>query len=208
MKTIGQILKDVRVEKRYSLYQLEGITKIKSSFIEDIEKEKWERLPAFPVVLGFVKSLAGALGINENTTAAILKRDYPPKKIAINPKPDVSSKKVIWGPKITFLAGVALVLVALFGYLGFQYYKFVSPPSLSVESPKEGQVIIGRNVLVFGSTDTDAKITVNNQPVLVTEDGKFSDNIEVVVETHEIVVKATSRTGKETVIVRKIEVKK
>jgi cytoskeletal protein RodZ len=205
MKTIGNILKDARVSKSYSLYHVEDVTKIKAGFIDAIEKEKWEDLPTFPTVLGFVKSLAGTLSVDEKFATAVLKRDYPPKKLRIAPKPDVG-KKFVWSPKLTFTLGVSAILLTLFGYLIFQYIHFISPPRLSVDSPKESQVVMGSSVAVFGSTDTDAKITVNNQPVLISDDGKFSVSLDVVKTTREIVVSASSRSGKVTTVSRKITV--
>jgi cytoskeletal protein RodZ len=205
MKTVGQTLKDARIAKSYSLMHLEGMTKIKSGFIDSIEKEKWEALPPFPTVLGFVKNLSTALEIDPNLAVAVLKRDYPPKKLKINPKPDVSAK-FAWSPKLTFVVGVLVILLMLFGYLIFQYIHFISPPRLNVDSPKENQVVVGDSVTVFGSTDGDAKIIVNNQPVEVSDDGKFSVNLNVVKETKEIVIAASSRSGKVTTVRRTINV--
>jgi cytoskeletal protein RodZ len=206
MKTIGQLLKDARIAKKFSFKKLEDITKIKITFLGAIEKEKWNDLPPLPVVMGFVKNISSVLGVDEKMGVALLRRDCPPKKLFINPKPDVERKK-IWSPKTTFILGISLVLLTVFGYLLFQYVKFISPPELRVESPKEAQIIIGASAVVFGSTDRDAKITVNNQPVLTDEDGKFSVNIGVTAETKEVVIKAFSRSGKEAVISRKITVR-
>lgn len=204
MKTIGQILKEARDKKGYSLVRLENITKIKLDFLDLIEKEKWDKLPAFPTVLGFVKNISTTLDIDEKMAAAVLKRDYPPKKLNINPKPDVSSSKFSWSPKITFVIGVAAIVVLFFGYLIFQYVRFVSPPRLNVESPKQGQMISGNSVLVFGSTDMDSKLMINNQPVLIDDDGKFSVTLNVVPETKDIDIVATSRSGKMTEVKRNI----
>jgi cytoskeletal protein RodZ len=204
MKTIGQILKDSRVAKSYSLMHLEGMTKIKSGFIDSIEKENWEALPPFPTVLGFVKSISTTLDIDPKMAVAVLKRDYPPKKLKITPKPDLGSK-FVWSPKLTFAVGVSVVLFTLFGYLIFQYIHFISPPRLAIDSPKENQIVVGNSVTVFGSTDSDAKIIVNNQPVAVSDDGKFSVNLSIAKETKEIVVTASSRSGKVTTVSRKIQ---
>ena len=205
MKTIGQVLKEARAKKRYSLKRLEELTKIKLNFMEALEKESWGVLPPFPTVLGFVKSVSTALNIDEKTAAAVLKRDYPPKPEAVNPKPDAASQ-FVWGPKLTFMVGVGIVLAAIAGYLIFQYTKFVSPPALSVVSPKEGQVVTEGFVTVQGNTDTDAKIIANNQPLITDQNGKFKIELEVSLETKEVFVKAISRSGKETVVSRKIEV--
>lgn len=206
MKTIGKILKDARIEKRYSAIKVENLTRIKRDFIDAIEREDWNSLPPFPTVLGFVKSLAGALDLSEKNVTAVLKRDYPPKKLNINPKPDID-KKFVWSPRLTFLVGSGIVLLGIFGYLLFQYIRFISPPHLTLISPRPDQVVMQNTVLVSGSTDTDAKIVVNNQPVSVNEDGNFSVYLDVAKNTTEISVTATSRSGKATTVSRKITIK-
>lgn len=205
MKTIGEILNNARVEKKFSLIHLENITKIKITFIEAIEKEDWDALPAFPTVLGFIKSIATALSVDENMATAVFKRDYPPKKLRILPKPDVVNK-FTWSPKLTFAIGVGAILFVLLGYLGIQYFHFISAPRLSIESPKENQVVTVGSIDVFGVTDSDAKIVVNNQPVIVSDDGKFNVSLDVVSDTHEIVIQASSRSGKITTVRRTINV--
>jgi cytoskeletal protein RodZ len=205
MKKISEILSQARVDKKYSLIHLENVTRIKMSFIEAIEKGDWDNLPPFPTVLGFVKSLAKALSIDEGMAVAVLKRDYPPKKLRISPKPDVTNK-FIWSPKLTFTIGVGAILLVLFGYLGIQYYHFISSPRLTIESPKENQVVTVGSINVFGVTDSDAKVVINNQPVEISLDGKFNVSLDVVPETKEIVVQASSRSSKITTIRRTINV--
>lgn len=205
MKTIGQILKSARIGKKYSLKKVEDLTKIKSDFVDAIENEKWGVLPPFPTVLGFVKSVSMILDINEKTAVAVLKRDYPPKSESVNPKPDVFSK-FVWSPKLTFVIGTIVILVAILSYLAFQYFRFVSPPKLVIDKPKEGQTVTEDFIMVSGITDIDARITVNNQPIITDQDGKFSATLEVNTETKEIAIKSISRSGKETVVKRKITV--
>lgn len=204
MNTIGKIIKDARIAKKYSLKHIEGMTKIKSNFIDAIEREDWEKLPPFPTVLGFVKSLAGALEVNSNMLVAVLKRDYPPKKLRVSPKPDVS-KKFIWSPKLTFFLSVFMATSVLLVYLIFQYLNFISLPKLTVESPKENQIVTSGLVTVFGTTDSDAKITINNQPIIVSDEGQFSEEVKVTKETKELVITASSRSGKTTSVSRKIQ---
>ena len=120
MKGIGEILKNARRQKRYSLAKLEQQTKIKESFIANIENQIWESLPEYPVLLGFVKTLAKTLDVDPESAVAVLRRDYPPKVLHINPKPDVE-KKIIWSPKTTFVLLAILAALTLGGYLLFQY---------------------------------------------------------------------------------------
>ena len=46
MKTIGEILKNARVNKKYSLAHVEGLTKIKKDFIDAIERHKVGKIAA------------------------------------------------------------------------------------------------------------------------------------------------------------------
>jgi len=206
MRTIGDILKTARTTKRYSLKKVERETKIKKEFVDAIERGDWIALPDFPVVSGFVKNLASFLEVDVKTAYATLKRDYLPQGLSINPKPDVGGK-FNWTPKYTFLLGIVIIFVMLLGYLGFQFVKFNSPPALEVTKPPDSFVTTSNKVDVSGKTDSDATVKINNQLVLVGDDGTFSGEIEVFEGTKEIVITSTSRSGKQTKVVRDIIVK-
>lgn len=205
MKTVGEILKEERLKKRYSLDSLENATKIKKEFIEAIEKGKWSELPDMAVVLGFVRTLSTHLGLVQEKTLAILRRDYPPRKSMINPKPDIS-KNSFWNPKRAFLITISILVIILVGYLGFQYFSFISPPKLEIFGPKEEELINEENIKVSGKTDLDSVVKINDEQVLLNADGEFETNIKIDKNTTEIEIKAISRFGKETKITRKIKV--
>ena len=138
MKTIGQLLKETRLKEKLSTEDIELNTKIKKDFISLLENESWEKLPDYPTVQGFVRTISKELGIRQDQAAALLRRDYPPKKLSINPKPDVKNKRV-WSPKKSFVFGISAVMLLVLGYLGVQYRKFVSPPNLVLTMPTEGE---------------------------------------------------------------------
>src|SRR3990172_8865555 len=98
MRLIGEVIKEARLRKKLSKNKLEKDTKIKKDFIEAIEESRWDLLPEFPVVSGFVKTIATYLGLKEDQLVALLRRDYPPKDLKINPNPDIS-EKFTWSPK-------------------------------------------------------------------------------------------------------------
>ncbi len=206
MKTIGTLLRIAREQQGLSQKELSRATKIKPEFIDDIENENWNKLPELPVVSGFVKSIADALSINRDQAVAFLRRDYPPQKLSINPKPDIK-KEVRFGPRaIIFILGLLGALV-MGGYLTYQYRNFTSAPKLTVISPVENELVTSGTVMVRGTTDMNAAIRINETPVVVDSDGNFAAEIQIVSETKAIVVKAISRTGKESILSRTIDVK-
>ena len=204
MRTIGQLIRDARAQKRYSRSKLEEITKIKTGFIEALEAEDWEKLPEYPVLQGFVRNISEALKLDQKNLSAVLRRDYPPKDLRINPKPDVATK-FMWNPRLTFLLGIFVVSLMIIGYLTFQYVSFISPPKVSIDFPNEGQVVRKRELKVTGIVEKEAAVFVNNQPALVDGEGSFSATIEIFEGTEEIVIKAIKRSGRETIIKRKIK---
>jgi cytoskeletal protein RodZ len=205
MKSIGILVKEVRTKKKLSKESLETKTKIKVEYIDALEKEDWSRLPEYPVVVGFVKNIAATLSIDDSLAVALLRRDYPPKSLTVNPKPDVG-RQFTWGPRLTFITAVGVLLFCIFIYLISQYIHFVRPPELVIETPQENQLVSDRKFIVKGKTDPEATITVNNQPTLVEENGKFTAEIEIAENTNEIIIDAKSRAGKETILSRKIKV--
>ncbi|MGB6838777.1 MAG: helix-turn-helix domain-containing protein, partial [Microgenomates group bacterium] len=71
MKTIGEYLKEARAKKRYSQEKIAEETKIKKEFISSMEKENWELLPEFPVIVGFVKQISKFLKVDERQAVAL-----------------------------------------------------------------------------------------------------------------------------------------
>lgn len=205
MRNVSEYLKGLRLSKGISRRELEAKTKIKTPFIEAIEEGRWDSLPDYTVVVGFIKNIASQFSEDPQKVLAMLRRDYPLKTAPVNPKPDVS-KAFSWGPKMTFLTGVGVLALILIGYLAFQYAGFVKAPYLRVDVPVENETVSQKNLTVSGKTDPEATVKINNQPVLISEDGNFKTEIEVSKETGEVVIVTKSRAGKETKITRKIKV--
>ncbi|HEX6976963.1 MAG TPA: helix-turn-helix domain-containing protein [Patescibacteria group bacterium] len=205
MRKFSDFLIEARRGKGLKVSDVSEMTKIKMQFITAIENEDWEKLPPFPVVVGFVKSIAHFLNINEREAVALLRRDYPIKPVVVAPKPDMETK-FVWSPRKTFATGVILIVLVVAGYLGLSYRKFSSPPRLVVSEPKEGQTVTIGTLKVLGTTDVDATVKVNNQPALVSDQGDWSTDISVDKNTTSLTIEALSRSGKTTTINRKIQV--
>ncbi len=203
MVTVGQTLKNARESRGLKLEDVEEKTKIKKEFLNAIEKEDWNDLPEFPVVSGFVKNIASSVGVDTQKATALLRRDYPPKEIPLNPKkPPEIRQKFSWSPKLTFLTGTLSIALLVGGYLLVQYKEFSSPPELELYTPLEG-IAVKKETRVSGKTDPDTTVIVNNQPVILNEEGRFEVDIKLG-EAQEIVVKAVSRSGKETILKRNV----
>lgn len=205
MKKIGELLRSAREQQNISIKEVSRATRIKPEFLEALEQEQWEKLPELPVLVGFVKSIADTLVISREQAVGSLRRDYPPKTATAAPLTP-THQKVRFGPRIILFAVGLLCITAMMSYLVYQYSRFTQAPTLTVISPVEGELVGGRQVVVRGTTDASATVKINSQPVLVEDNGNFAAEIEVVAETKAIDIRATSRTGRESVISRTIVV--
>jgi cytoskeletal protein RodZ len=211
MKTVGDLLKQARLRHGLSIADLEGQTHIKSGFIKAIEEGRWEKLPEENVVVGFVKSLAHFLDVEEIKAVALFRREYTPKLLNAIPRhggvqndKGQIERRFVWGPRMTFLAGVMVIVFIVLGYLGVQYRNFNSLPALSVSQPTAGQSVALGDFTVRGKADPDATVIVNDQAVIVNSDGSFSANVLISDNTSEVKVTAKSRSGKTVSISRRI----
>ena len=58
MRRVSDLLKEKREEKKLTLKEIEGETKIKKEFLELIEEGNFQALPSESYALGFVKNYA------------------------------------------------------------------------------------------------------------------------------------------------------
>ena len=105
--------------------------------------------------------------------------------------------------KVIFVCVIILIGV-FFTYFYNQYRKLHEPPPLTIESPEDGIIVKSEQIAVFGKTDGDATLTINHEPILVKEGGKFYKDIPVSVGSNILVIESTSRVGERTSMTRTV----
>ncbi len=79
-KGFGSLLKSEREKKGLSISQVAGITKLRKHFIEALENEEWEKLPARVFTKGFIRSYTMVLGLDLNEVMGLFENSAPQKK--------------------------------------------------------------------------------------------------------------------------------
>lgn len=208
MKTVGELLQKARIAKGYSLEFVEAQTKIRAKFLAALEANEFHRLPTPAIVRGFVLNYAEFLGLENQTILAFLRRemtDVPKSSLLLKRSTMYGRRSLFQLTQTKFLLILASSLIGIFFlYLGLQYRQITQPPTLSVDSPKEGLVSSEKKIEVIGKTDPDATVVVNNVSVLVRSDGRFYDVFVLEVGVNRITVVATSRFGKITTVTREV----
>src|SRR3989344_4235591 len=145
MRTVGQILRDKREEKLYSLEDIEKNTKIRKELLERLEKDDYEALPPVTFIQGFIKNYAKFLGLDAEKLLAIFRRDFeskkhPPQILESFANP-LKSKKFFLTPSKVLGVVVVLIVMGFFAYLWVEYRGFVGAPNLAVNKPQDQQTV-------------------------------------------------------------------
>ena len=104
----------------------------------------------------------------------------------VNVKPKFISVNQI----ILAIAGVVFV-----GFLGWQLATWWSLPELKIVQPQNGDTY-GEKVTVKGASEQDATVSVNEQKVILDQNGAFSLDLVFPAGTHSVLVTAVNRQGK------------
>jgi len=201
--TLGERMKKIRDEHRLSLAEISKSTKIQIKYLEYLEKGEYMKLPADVYVKGFLRSYAVFMGLNE---AMLIKQYQREKGIHKNIKKIADTDEVnapikfssfIITPKVIIVSLIIFLALASFTYLYMEVNNFISAPRLVIIKPADGTTVDGNSTHVTGVAEKDALVFINDQPVLVNENGEFGEDVGLKPGLNMITVKARSKFNKE-----------
>ncbi len=208
MRTVGQILKEERENKLYTLDEIEKATKIRKELLQALEADDFKKLPPPTFTQGFIKNYGKFLGLDSEKLLAIFRREFsertnPPKIMETWKNPLQHPKFRLTPTKVISTVVVGLVLV-FFGYLWFEYRNLAGPPMLEISQPQDQQTVKQSSIKVVGRTNPEVKVDINNQQVSVDGGGNFSQELEVPESVNKIKITATSKFGQQAQVERTI----
>jgi cytoskeleton protein RodZ len=212
MQTVGQILKENREAKFYTLDEVEKSIKIRKEILVALESDNYQKLPPPTFVRGFIKNYAKFLGLDGNKILAIYRRGFAEDKHTpyvmdafANP---VEKPKFKFTPTQILGGAIILVVIIFFAYLWLQYRQFVGAPQVALSSPVDQITTDNPTLLVEGKTDPEMKVLINNQEVGVDQSGNFREEITLTSQVNKISVASISKFGQKTEVERTVYLKR
>jgi cytoskeletal protein RodZ len=190
----SSLLKNTRLDKEWELDDISKKIKVPIKYLEAIENEIVADFPQEPYCSLIIKDYADYLGLNGTQILSLFRRDFDQKrKIKSSKNPFFS-----FTPQFTFVVSVIAIVIIFSVYLVSEYLKFHQPPKLKVNWPYESTTSASM-IEINGNTDTEATIRVNQDLILVDDNGNFDKKINLNTGENKIVVESTSPNGKTTV---------
>lgn len=210
MTTVGEILRLAREKKHLSLAQVEAAIKIRSKFLEAIEKNEFESMPPGTFVRGFIKNYASFLGVSPDDALAFYRRQTTVERqesptYARSARVKQSFRLT---PQLFTAASITFLLALFFGYLIYSYATFAGAPPLTVETPQNNSVTKSDQAEVKGKTDPEAALTINDEAVSVNESGLFSQKLTLKDGINTLKVVATNKFKKQSTVSRTVRLEK
>ncbi len=228
----GQRLKEERLRQGLTLEDVSKSTRIKTSFLDAIEKSEYDKLPASTFAQGFVRNYTQFLKLPDEEVIPLFRREFDEEKIynqrlkdsaynqrlkdsSYNQRLKDSYKVLPPGATTDFPISrikksqfilIALLFVVLASYLLFQYKDAIIAPSINITTPSENEVVKTTLVSVEGSTDPENVVYVNDFPVSVDDNGRFKKILYLFPGKTKITIKAVNRFNKVAQVTRDITV--
>ncbi|OGD78620.1 hypothetical protein A2368_01155 [Candidatus Collierbacteria bacterium RIFOXYB1_FULL_49_13] len=201
MKTIGEILREARTEKRLTLEEVSRFTRIEIKYLKALEDNHFDLLPPTTFTKGFIRNYAKAVGKSPDDLIAIYRRDYdgshkthaPSADSLLPVKPGLLHSIPI--SRATILGLIAFVFVFT-GYLAFQYRALITPPPLTITKPAASSVVTSP-VTIQGKTTPDCIVQINDDTnVNPDQSGIFTTQLPYSPGAHSLTITAINRFGK------------
>lgn len=210
-KPFGEELRKSRIRQSFSLDVVEEKTKVNIKYLAALEQSAFDNLPAEIYAVGFLRRYADFLKIDPKK---IIEKFHNEQKLFLNLhnsetqsqdiiKPNFSRKwlkssSFVITPKLLVSAMVIFLVIGILGYIFYQVKSFAAAPPLSIAGNFANMKVKVNSITVEGQTDTSASLSINNQPVAVNAEGKFSQEIQLISGINDIEVMAKNKANKIT----------
>ncbi len=206
-ETISEQLRGARQARGLKLGDVAKKLKINYKYLEALEKNRFEKLPAGVYGKNFLREYAVFLGLDDREMIKIFEQENAPARKQFFSVQVVKNLRFIAIPKVFKNFLILSTVTVCFVYLGLRLDKIVSPPALSVNNPAENLITSARNILVSGSTEAETEIVINGEQILSGSDGAFSKEVDLKSGMNTITVTAIKKYGRESTVTRQILVK-
>jgi cytoskeletal protein RodZ len=201
-ETLGQIFKRYREAEGLKIAQIEKDLKISHRMIEALESDNYHTLPDEIYVKNIIKSYARYLALDYNRLLAL----YEAARGKKNSQQTAYAKpvKVLLTPQRVRNLIIALAVIILLGYFGWQLNQVFQPPSLIIYQPDKDLVISQNYVEITGKTEKEARVFINEKEVFLDYNGEFKATLDLQKGLNLIKISAMKKRSAENTVYREI----
>lgn len=183
---VGDLIRKRREELQLDIEFCSSNLKIQERYLRGIENDDYSMFENSIQAQGFVQNYAELLGLNVVTLIPRWRKDVLDffkneetfSKNYYSPKKKRKINIVLTSEKIINFSFIILV-IGFATYIAINYRNTVSSPLLEITNPENNSVVEDDLVDIFGKTDKDAELRINNEKITIQPDGNFATSIKL-----------------------------
>lgn len=208
--TVGALLYDTRTSLSVDRHDVSLKTKIPERYVRGLENGAYEDIPDDVYTKIYLKAYCAYLGLDAGSILARYREERSvAESINVNgrrkhPTTSIPATQLMIAPKIIRGVIFGLLVLGLAAYFATQVKKIVTPPEVTLASPKDGLMTIERSVAVEGWTEHEVTLRINGKQVPTDDNGNFRDIIDLQDGVNEITLVAAKKYSKPMTVTRRI----
>lgn len=206
--SFGDFLRKKREEKGISLEKLESLTKIKKTILDNLENERFEKLPPKIYIRGIISKYCQYVELDKDEVLGNFdKYFYENRSDKFNVGKVGGNEKVRKNKSKGFDLGKILVVffvVLAFVFVVRQASLMLLPPRIEMIMPREETSYTNTAINIKGRVLRTKFLTINSQPILFDKYGYFEYMMVLDPGVNEVKINAKNQLNKNTIIIRKI----
>lgn len=206
--TLGERLRALREHTGISAEDIARKSSITPKYLVAIEESRYSDLPGKIYAQQFVRKYAEALETDVEMAMDLFDHEYA---VVTNAKPSDrplltprASTEFHWTRRHARLIVAIIAIALVMAYLGTQAVKNFLPPKLVVTEPAKEMSTTEYSIVVAGTTDQNATVTINDQSVQTSGDGTFREKIDLRLGLNTLNVSAVKKHGSARVVTRQV----
>jgi len=169
---VGEKLREARETRGVDLFRVERDTKIRVKYLGALEDGEFADLPGDVYARGFLRNYASYLGLDPDEIEEEWRQEAghatPVRPTIVGPQPLTMRRKVVFEQSHVVIGIVAVIILVVAGYFGFQLTRYLSYPTLAVASAGASPVVVGIGDTQYVLTGT----ATPNTTVLISWNGQ------------------------------------
>lgn len=178
MGRIGETLREARESKNLTLRDAEEATKIRLKYLKDLENENFDALPGRAYVIGFLKTYARFLQIEDQALVEEYKATNRAEEHLQNQRNKSNSSKVLLNNRPSKLHSILVVFLAIVLLLGTNFiYNYLG----SRKAPQQDETQVPGVVVEEPSSDEKAPTPTDEKDKPIVEEPVQSNKVQVAI---------------------------
>lgn len=201
--TTGQILRSSRVKKGLNLSEAATAAGVPATKLQALEEDNLSLFDASVYAQGAFNKYIQFLGIDSvslrHQFQRLLHDKYEQPQVSVPKRSSWLASRLT--PRLVLAVAISFIAFLVLLYLLVQAVGFFVLPDLVLDQPSFS-LTTEKRTAVAGSADPLAVVTVNNEQVVVGEDGHFVTEIMLQAGVNVIQVEATNAAGRSRQVVK------